>query len=173
MSKKKEGSAGNIFWNILNPYIDSKQLGGNIIDVSTGTGVEWTVRYMLGRREGLWPLLFAHILGKPFEGLTAYFPTEKRMSEEEMFPALIGGVKQGLAVLIGKYIVFTAENGLVFRMPSFMDMLITVGSKGLDAGALAALYTSMPVTAQKQLEAARAQRRRYENASNLTTAKAK
>ena len=166
---KKEGKFGNVFWNLTNPYFDSNQVGGQIVDVGSSTGVEWAVRWVIGRRENLWPLLFAHVIGKPFEGVTAYFPTKKTVRDETVTDAMTGGLRRGIAVLIGKYIVNTAENGIQFKMPSFMDILITIGSKGLSASALSAIHKNLPEATQKQLEFARMQLQRYEENSNLTT----
>lgn len=165
-SKVGEGKVMNVFTNLIAPYYDSSRFGGTVGYAATGAVNEWIVRWILKRKISLMDLGASHVLAEPFLGVTGYYPTTP-LSKAKTTENIFGGARHGVAVLIGQWLVSVFRQGFVFKMPSFMNALIVIGSKSLGRAELGVLFANLPVTLQGQLDAHDQQNVVLDQASNF------
>ena len=166
---EKDLAVSNVFFNLIAPFYDSKRVGGALTDAGVGALNEWIVRWVLKRRVPIMQLGMAHLLAEPFLGLTAYFPTGDP-SKAKVTENMTAGARQGVAVLVGHWLTNILQNGFKVGLPSFMFVLIVLGSKSLSRTELGFIIEYLPTAMQTQYMAFNDQLLNSEKWSNLKMA---
>ena len=171
-SADKDLKVTNIFFNMLAPFYDSSRVGGAVTNAGVGALNEWIVRWFLKRRIPITQLGLAHILAEPFVGLTGYFPTGD-VATAKVTESMSAGVRQGVAVLFGHWVTNVLNNGFKIGFPSFMFVLIVLGSKALSRTEIGFMLQYLPETMKNQYEAFNEQLQKAETHSNFKMEKKK
>ena len=165
----KDLKVSNIFFNFIAPYYDSARVGGTLTNAGVGALNEWLVRWFLKRRVPITQLGMAHVLAEPFMGVTGYFPTGDPNTAKFM-ENVTSGARQGVAVLFGHWLMNVLQNGFKIGLPSFMSVLIVIGSKALSRSEIAFMLQYMPAAMKKQYDQYNVQLQKGEKWSNLKMA---
>jgi hypothetical protein len=163
---EKDLAVANMFFNFIAPYYDSARVGGTLTNAGVGALNEWVVRWFLKRRVPIIQLGMAHVLAEPFMGVTGYFPTGDPNTAKFM-ENVTSGARQGVAVLFGHWLMNVLQNGFKIGIPSFMFVLIVIGSKSLGRSEIAFMLEYMPTAMKKQYDAYNDQLQKGELWTNL------
>jgi hypothetical protein len=169
MATDKDLAVSNIFFNFIAPYYSSSRVGGALVNAGVGVLNEWIVRWLLKRRIPLTQLGMAHVLAEPFTGVTGYFKTGAA-DKAKLVESFTSGARQGVAVLFGHWLVDILNNGFKLGLPSFMFVLIVLGSKALSKTEIGFMLQYVPKTLANQYMTFDEQLQKLEKHSNLQMA---